>query len=735
MAQKPLELIEVENYQSALNEGWEVISGEETQELLAHKTQLDEASKCNLQETSKILSMCGSPHQDKHSGTGLVFGYIQSGKTLSFTTLTALARDNNFQMVIVIAGISTILTNQSYTRLEKDLRMDIRKDRKWFSIKNPKNDQDMAKIQSILEEWRDTTFPESQRKTVLITVMKQKNHLSNLVNILRKLNLARVPSLIIDDEADQASLNTEAKANARRAKRSRSSSGDRTSRIYQRILELKQVISHHTFIQYTATPQAPLFLRQIMEVLSPNFVQLLTCGEKYTGGEVFFQQQPDLVTVIPDKEITAIEESPQTSSPPESLQEAMRLFFLGVAKGIIDNEFSNRSMMIHPSQSTEKHDTYHRWVTSIKNEWVKILSLPENNPEKIELLTEFQNSYKSLHKTISDLPPVQKLIANNNLLHTIRGTQIERLNSKQGSSKGVSWKDSYSFILVGGQSMDRGFTVEGLTVTYMPRNIGVGNADTIQQRARFFGYKRDYLGYCRVFLSQDAKDAYKDYVEHEADMRRRLEAHIATGKPLAEWYREVFLPSYLEPTRGNVIYDDLERSHFGEKWFSTNAPHDADIEGNQRIVRDFLTQMGLSKSNKEGVGVPLEKVCEYLAKLKYTYPGDAREFASVRSVLKEHLEEKPGAICKGYLMGDFEKPRQRTLKGDKVNQIFQGPDQKKKVGGDRNVGSEDDIRIQIHILNLRREKRGKNFAFQQVPALAIWLPKNLARDLIRIVQE
>ena len=71
--------------------------------------------------------------------------------------------------------------------------------------------------------------------------------------------------------------------------------------------------------------------------------------------------------------------------------------------------------------------------------------------------------------------------------------------------------------------MDRGFTVEGLTVTYMPRNVGVGNVDTIQQRARFFGYKRSYLGYCRVFLDQVTIDAYNAIIEHEENVREQLE--------------------------------------------------------------------------------------------------------------------------------------------------------------------------------------------------------------------
>ena len=71
--------------------------------------------------------------------------------------------------------------------------------------------------------------------------------------------------------------------------------------------------------------------------------------------------------------------------------------------------------------------------------------------------------------------------------------------------------------------MDRGFTVEGLTVTYMPRGLGIGNADTVQQRGRFFGYKQSYMGLCRVFVGPDVRRAFRDYVEHEEDVRGELE--------------------------------------------------------------------------------------------------------------------------------------------------------------------------------------------------------------------
>ena len=110
--------------------------------------------------------------------------------------------------------------------------------------------------------------------------------------------------------------------------------------------------------------------------------------------------------------------------------------------------------------------------------------------------------------------------------------------------------------------MDRGFTVEGLTVTYMPRDMGVGNADTIEQRARFFGYKRRYLGYCRVFLENGVRDAFRFYVEHERDIRRRLQEHRNIGRPLERVASGILrLDTGLSPTRRQVLESRLPARH------------------------------------------------------------------------------------------------------------------------------------------------------------------------------
>src|SRR5688572_18752604 len=137
------ELIEIQNIGD--NGNWFPFVGDETNELLRSKgfAKIDRTLNENgirvLDETYRIMQVCGNPNNPTNSETGIVIGYVQSGKTLSFTTLTALARDNNYQIVIIIGGTSVNLLDQSTRRLRRDLRIDSRYgfEQKWVQITNP----------------------------------------------------------------------------------------------------------------------------------------------------------------------------------------------------------------------------------------------------------------------------------------------------------------------------------------------------------------------------------------------------------------------------------------------------------------------------------------------------------------------------------------------------------------------------------------------------------------------
>lgn len=190
--------------------GWLPAVGPEGTEFL--QTVVPEDSRDAVRESAiSILAKGTPPTVAEGQQTGLVVGYVQSGKTMSFETVAALARDNAFPMVIVIAGTSTNLLEQSTGRLRRDLRLDEPdRERRWIQLQNPtEDDPTVQAIRDVLDDWRDPSTPEEFKKTVLITVLKNYRRLGNLSNLLAAVGMQGSPVLIIDDEADQASLNTE----------------------------------------------------------------------------------------------------------------------------------------------------------------------------------------------------------------------------------------------------------------------------------------------------------------------------------------------------------------------------------------------------------------------------------------------------------------------------------------------------------------------------------------------
>jgi len=733
-------------------QNWEPIKGDETNELLKN-LGLDEVSTERLlNESKEILSLCGNPATLENDDAGLVFGYVQSGKTMSFTTVTALARDNDYQIIIVIAGTSRNLVNQSTDRLEKDLRINSRYDRKWVGVlKNPSGASDRERIGTVLREWRNATYPEDERRSVLITVMKNTSHLQNLIEIFERLNLEGVPTLIIDDEGDQASLNTRARRNALEDVTDDTfNSQIHLSTIYRRLNTLRSLLSHHTFLQYTATPQATLFIN-ILDRLSPNFVQLLTPGGAYVGGMSFFNHHRELVRAISRNEIPT-NRNP-LDEPPESLIYALKLFFLGVAIGRVRKDSRNRTMMIHPSRLQFDQSFYFAWVQSINQRFVLTLQQDDDDIDKQELIEEFRIAYQDLLQTESNLPTFEEVIGRkfitDRLEHSINSTIPELVNSQGGSTPSINWRDHYSHILVGGQSMDRGFTVEGLTVTYMPRNIGVGNVDTIQQRARFFGYKQSYIGLCRVYLDQTTIDAYTNYVEHEEELRNSLLREKLANRHLDDWERQVILSRAYNLARKNIFDTHFNRYDFGRSWFRVSAPHDQEniIRNNRQVCQQFIREN--SHLLREDTGherrtedqkhytfeLPLELLFnDLLHKLRFTREDDSEGFTTLQSIIHSYFEQNSDSSAIVYLMKKNEiRERRLNNNNDEIQQLFQGKNPRTGqiiYPGDSLIRDEERVTIQIHRLNL--VNRNTSEIFEDIYTIAVWTPEEVGKEVVQI---
>lgn len=686
-----------------------------------------------------ILAKAVPPAEETGQQTGLVVGYVQSGKTMSFEAVAALARDNGFQIVIVIAGTSNPLFNQSTGRLRRDLRLDDpRRERRWIHFQNPTDDDaTIQPIRDVLDEWRNEETPKEYKRTVLITVLKNYRRLQSLGNLLQGISLRSVPVLIIDDEADQASLNTEV-------------AQGQESTTYRCLMALRDSLPSHTYLQYTATPQAPLLI-SIIDSLSPNFVQVLEPGSDYIGGREFFGDSQPLIREIPPQEVPT-NANPLTE-PPDSLLDALRVFMVGVAIGLRESQNTgNRSMLVHPSHRTAQHQEFYSWVREVFEAWKRTLSLTQDDPDKQELLEDFRDAHADLAGTVGAvLPPFDDLVPH--FQRAFLNTKVLEVNARGGQTPQVNWRDMYGWIVVGGQAMDRGFTIEGLTVTYMPRGVGVGNADTVQQRARFFGYKRRYLGYCRVYLERGTLNAFESYVTHEEDIRSQLLEHAEHHRPLNEWKRAFLLDKRLSPCRNNVLEFDYMRGRFSNEWASPRVvlASDAVLSANRETVDHFVD--GLVFEDNVGdprrTDVQRHHVCrnvrlrqvveQLLLQTRITGVTDSQRNTGLLLQLAKALENDPDEACTVFRMSPVASRRRGVDETGEVTNLFQGEapvhprEHRGEVyPGDRAIRDDGIVTIQIHVLEL---SQNNVVVAQNVPVIAVWVPARLSRAWVAQVPQ
>ncbi|MEX2285373.1 MAG: Z1 domain-containing protein [Gemmatimonadota bacterium] len=733
MASGDNEHIEVVSDQGEGSAQWSPVEGEQASQLLLRKLpDQSESRLAVLSAAQEILSHCVPPDRTSGEHTELVVGYVQSGKTLSFTTVASLANDNQFRMIIVIAGTTNDLAEQTRDRFLQDLGLDETPFTRWQHFHEPGHGE-RDTIRDVLADWDDPNIRPDERRTVLITVKKNHTRLRHLTQLLQQLGpLAHAPTLIIDDEADQASLNNLVRE------------GD-LSTTYARLLQLKQSLAHHSFIQYTATPQANLLIN-LIDVLSPQRVVVLDAGADYVGGATFFANNSPYLRLIPPNEIP--DRDHPFDDPPDTLCEAMRLFFVGVASGLHrrDGRPRHRSMMVHPSRLIAGHTQYHNWIQAIRSTWIDILSGNAGEEDRAALLGDFQSAHASLASTTPGLEDFSVLEPR--LVNSIRSTQVRALNS-DADMRRIRWNSNYSWILVGGAVLDRGFTIEGLTVTYMPRGPGVGNADTIQQRARFLGYKRPYLGFCRVFLEPAVANAYRAYVEHEEDVRARLTTHIATGRPLREFRRMFICDRSLRPTRQSVLDIDYDRPTFRSGWYAPNRPllTTASVERNRGLIASFLGRSdvtlvpdnGLTTTQQHHIAraVPLQLAYEEL--LASFELGDIEEdhkWIVALLLIDRYLAAHPEATCSLYHMSGGAE-RRRGVENGRILNLFQGanpstgPTQGSVYPGDRNMIGSEPVTVQIHnVTFVDGHVATGTELINQSPLITLWMNEEVRRDVV-----
>jgi hypothetical protein len=715
-------------HQREMSGRWKPVQGPALTRLLQSNTSLSGKEKDRLvSETLSIMRQCADPSRPGDHNTGLIIGYVQSGKTLSFTSLSALAHDNDYQIVLLLAGTTNNLVEQSFERLKKDLEIEKSRNWKLFSTQDKGfQGAEVERVKSELAKWRKSS---DRSRTILIVSMKEHRHLDHLATLLSGVDLRNVPTLIIDDEGDQAGMNTKALQ-------------QEESTTYARITALRRLFPHHSYLLYTATPQAPLLISRI-DTLSPDFGAVLTPGDHYVGGREFFVEGSDkYIELIPQTEVPDKDDPP--ASPPTSMLEAMRDFFIGVAIGLReqdDQSGKNRSMMIHPAIPKADHLMFHRWARNTLDEWASILG-DNNHPAHSELLAAFRRAFDRITDTYPvnyGFDQIEPL-----LFDAISETAIAELNTREKNKiPSVDWKGDYSWILVGGIGLDRGFTVEGLTVSYMPRSVGVGNADNIQQRARFFGYKKSYLGLCRIYLTAENIDAFEDYVSHEESVRQSISRHIKEGGRLKDWRRTWFLSQRMQPTRRSVILLDMYQSRGREGWIYPDFPFEGTelVADNREVVGQLLKQFEFWEYKKEGWNqqqtipafsddIRLADIIPFIGQFRYQNPGDSLQHSSIMIGLERLAGEDPDMRCSvfafsGPWSGVDARRSLDTTDLPKIRNLFQGSNARTNYPGARQIRSDTMITFQIHRYHLENHTKSR-VLLEDLPVLAVHIPEHLA---------
>ena len=356
------------------------------------KRGLSDEGVVNLRESTRHILMHCNPHDavDNSETTHLVVGYVQSGKTMSFTALTAMALDNKYRLIIYLAGTKLNLLNQTTERLKKDLIGNNHFNRKFFKIhKDPSTDSEIEEVVGHLEL--------SNSPIVLIPILKHYSHINRITDLVQnsgvKAALKNETVLIIDDEADQASLNSFGRSNSKKSE-------DEMSSTYDAILKLRASLPGNTYIQYTATPQANILI-SLQDLLSPKTHTLLTPGEGYVGGKLFFGlgNNHDLFNGALIKEIPQCQVYHKRYNPlsemPESLKDALMFHILAVAISVM--WFENvpfLSMMVHPSERKICNKKFFNWIEEELKKWRKNFNRPDGHIQKEIMINKFKEIFK-----------------------------------------------------------------------------------------------------------------------------------------------------------------------------------------------------------------------------------------------------------------------------------------------------------------------------------------------------
>ena len=538
---------------------------------LEHQKGFEQATIQGVDDmTDKILDRFFNPQKTDViiSKKGLVVGQVQSGKTANYTGLVCKAADTGFNLIIVLAGIHNNLRSQTQLRLDEGfLGFDTQFER--ASTKEttkigvgliPGFDDAIANSYTTNAEKGDFTsrsantagFNFNAPQPALLVVKKNSSVLKRLNTWLNthadngKINNKSL--LMIDDEADNASINTNA-------------SGDDPTTINKQICSILTKFNRSAYVGYTATPFANIFIPLDDSNLFPrDFIINLPAPSTYIGPDKVFGTSlvPDdtddellpIVTPINDfsnfvpNKHKKDDIKPTLSEVPESLRHAIKCFIVTCAIRILrGQEHKHNSMLIHVSrfQSWQNHikDLVARIFNYYKQEIeVGDKMVLEELRQVFEVDRDDYKSYKTTTQSI--LESKYKDIDDTLIVHDwedvkgqlFKAVQKITVKSINGSSNDAltyydNKEEGISVIAIGGDKLSRGLTLEGLSISYFLRASKM--YDTLMQMGRWFGYRSGYVDLCRLFTSSELNEWYRHITLASEELREEFSYLYETG--------------------------------------------------------------------------------------------------------------------------------------------------------------------------------------------------------------
>ena len=493
--------------------------------------------------THSIMEQLANPRRAEFDHKGLVVGYVQSGKTANFTALIAKAVDTGYRLVIVLTGIHNVLRHQTQVRLDKELTgvKDVQSEanyisppsnyKKWIRLTTAENDFVRQNIEPF-------DFNAQYDRPMLAVVKKNTRVLQRLIDYINQADedaRRKIPVLLIDDEADQASIDSNA------------NSDDDPTRTNELIRRLLTQFKRTSYVGYTATPFANVLIDMnastdaLSSDLYPrNFITALPEPEGYFGTQVLFNGKlaDEFVKHVPEGEA---EDILRGSDVTTHLARAIDEYLLGCCiRNLRGDRTKPMSMLVHVSfrknDMTTVQDAIESYIRTLE---VRIGSTDFQSSElRKEMQAVFELYIGGARNVIALLNMDLKLPSFDDtyeeLVTVLNKVQILKLNSDTDDELHYSRPGEVKIIAIGGNKLSRGLTLEGLMISYYLRNSA--QYDTLLQMGRWFGYRQGYEDLTRIYTTETIAQYFEHLALVEAEIRSeiyRYEEEDSTPSELA----------------------------------------------------------------------------------------------------------------------------------------------------------------------------------------------------------